>query len=152
MAFDHSACPHCRRLREERDDLIEQVLDLKEKLYGDCSMLPPASVPKCLGLSRQRSGILDALIRLEIATKHVLQATCQDYSRIGFEHTSNHVAVQVSFIRTALKPYGVCVENVHGVGYMIAPDGKRIIAELLAKERATEAAQIPQPTKEEVTL
>ena len=151
MAFDHSACPHCRRLREELEEAREELRQIRAELLAEPEKVD--ELKQLLKIPRAQMVILNQLITQKHATRRALFEVTRPatYTHHMDLRDPKIVNVYVTRLRNVLKPYGIEIENLRGIGYRISEKAKETLQNL-AKERATEAAQIPQPTKEEVTL
>lgn len=153
MAFDHSACPHCRRLREELEEAHAEIDDLKSVVVGKRGWQPP----EWLGLRASSRFMLRALVNSSgvVSTDRMIIVLREATGALTREPSSpiSLLKTQISHLRKDLAQYGIKITTVWGEGYMLDPESKRKAMLLGAeKERATEAAQKPQLTTEEVTL
>jgi DNA-binding response OmpR family regulator len=105
----------------ECDELREEIIQLKAKLYGE-----GWEAPEELGLTPGMRTILQMLFRHErvISLWLLYDATRTIPSAKGEEVSDRIIYVWVSKLRSKLKAYGMDVENVHGRGYRL-PDATR---------------------------
>lgn len=109
-----------RALEEQVADLEEEKLRLQEELdferYGEAGWEPPRE----FGLTRKEAGFLKALIGRERCTKEYLFSAI--YSVMEDPPQMKIIDVFVCKLRAKLRPYGIRIGTIWGVGYELAPD------------------------------
>lgn len=153
MAYDDSACSHCRRMREELEEAREKLRQERENVATNNGWTLPYSIRlrpsgrRLLETLVNSSGIVGNE-RLTTAMRSGVSVLKDDP-----EDPASLLKAQMSRLRKDLIPLGIKITTVWGEGYVMDAESKRK-AKMLGeqKERATEAAQKPQLTTEEVTL
>lgn len=118
-------CPLCAA----KDDLIQSLEDRVASL--EAAMMGEATPPMEYGLTAHEGRLLGMLITREQCTKEQLLAGIYS-ARADDPPEIKIVDVYVCKIRKKLKPFGIEIETLWGVGYRIAPASKARIAEALA--------------------
>lgn len=108
-----------RALEEQVADLEEEKLRLEEELdferYGEAGWEPPRE----LGLTRKEGDFLKALIVRERCTKEYLFNAI--YSVMEDPPQIKIIDVFVCKLRAKLRPHGIRIGTIWGVGYELSP-------------------------------
>lgn len=104
-----------RDLRAENDELRETIAQLREALC------PPVVYPAEWGLAPQERTVLAAMACRPVATRSALMlALFGDRDADDMPEPKN-IDVYIWKMRKKLRPHGIEIENVFGVGFRLAP-------------------------------
>jgi DNA-binding response OmpR family regulator len=112
---------------QERDELKEEVLRLREALGGS---LPDF---RFMRITSSEGKILHALLQTEMLTKGAILTTLYS-GRAGDEPDQKIVDVFVCKLRKRLTPFGIEIGTVWGRGYFMDAENKAKIRVLEARE------------------
>ena len=112
----------------EIDRLKEEIRQLREELAQiDIGFLK--------FLSKQQAGLLTGICKRDVATFAYLDNITEEhgkYDRYGGEmHQTLRTKVAVWKMRNKLRPHGITINVVRGVGYAIDDDNKQKLTELM---------------------
>lgn len=122
-----TACPHCRRLREERDEALEALRQARTPENAERL----AACMLAFKLSRQPARVLLALVT---GGRAVSSAALIDAGQFGYsDDANNFLAAIVVKLRARLRPHGVSIETVRGVGYGMRADARARAEAIMAE-------------------
>ena len=107
------------RLEDENERLRVLIIQLRK------SQVPPR-FPISWKLQNQLADILHLLIDREWISRDIFYTAILTKGNSG-----NQLDVQVSKLRKKLKPFGVRIETLWGKGYRLAPDQKKLLAQII---------------------
>jgi len=122
------------RLREEIETLKEENRQLREDIVGiDSGLLR--------FLSKQQAGLLTGICKRTVAPYAFLDHITEEHGKYnryeGDRHQNLRTKVAVCKLRHKLKPYGIEIGIMRGVGYFIDDENRTRLNELL-KEKPNE--------------
>lgn len=125
MAYDNSACPHCRRLRDERDLLEEEVTQLKERMKA--ANAEDWIWPVEFGLTATETRLVQALLHSPRECLSINQIMNHLYGERAVDDVpiGRIVTVLICKIRKKLHPHNITVKNYSGIGYGFDADTKQ---------------------------
>lgn len=114
----------------ERDELLERIRQLESELYHTDWIAPSE-----FGLTRQEQAFLACLLTREMRSHDSILTAISNGNADVDSRLSQVVACKV---RRKLKPYGIDVQRVWGIGYRISEDARQRL--LNWNDRAEKAA------------
>jgi hypothetical protein len=119
-----------QRLRDRIAEIEDELRELKQSVVKIEGVLPKI-------LSKQQSALLAAIMKLEIAPYSQLDYVTEDngkYDRYGGEmHQTLRTKVAVWKLRKKLKPYGIKIRTLRGVGYFMDDKNKAKLKQLMER-------------------
>jgi len=115
-----SALLEIARLRNENEDLREQVRQLKAVLA------PEIEVPLEWGLSASERTIVQTLIARPVATRQMIWKSL--YDGMKDDRDPKVIDVFMCKIRHKLRPAGIVISTVWGRGWALAPEWRERLA------------------------
>ena len=125
MMIDATTCRHCRTQALRVEELEETVRQLKGELYGD-GWRPPYEF--------RLTGVEELLLRMlyrheRTVSYETLFVSSRDIARTNGDDVGGDVIkVQISKLRSKLKPYGLIIGTNWGRGYYLVPDSRERLA------------------------
>ncbi len=120
-------CPHCKRFREERDEAIEALEQVRR---DEMARVSEDRVHRCASVFRLEPMPARMLLHLtngRPARRDVLR----DVAGSGASTSSNAVDVRLTRIRRALERHGITLRNRNSLGWSIdAADCAKILSML----------------------
>ena len=120
-------------------DLQDEVYSLKEQLRQlrkDVGLQPDVTLVGIL--SHQQSSLMMAIYRKRLATyaylDHITAQTGAYHRRHGPEDERNRTKVAVFKLREKLKPYGIEISVLRGMGYYLDDENKAKLEKLMEKK------------------
>lgn len=122
-----TVCPHCRRLREERDEALEALRQARTPENAERL----AACMLAFKLSRQPARVLLALVT---GGRAVSSAALIDAGELAHSDDADGLlAVVIVKLRARLRPHGVTIETVRGVGYGMSADARARAEAIMAE-------------------
>ena len=107
-------CAHC-------DELAERVRQLEAELYNTSW-----EAPREIGLTRMEARMVSAMVaRDRTCTQAFLILATRDCAGTKEDYPgSNLIDAKLCHIRRKLKPFGLAIETIWGVGFKLTPESR----------------------------
>jgi hypothetical protein len=123
------------RVQKLLSDQNAEIERLKEEIRQLREELAQIDIGFLKFLSKQQAGLLTGICKRDVATFAYLDNITEEhgkYDRYGGEmHQTLRTKVAVWKMRNKLRPHGITINVVRGVGYAIDDDNKKKLMELM---------------------
>lgn len=108
----------------------------------DRSDIEPLAYASLLGLTRTQTALLLVILDCETATRENLAVLLSKLD-LKTGNINQAVKIHIHYLRAKLKPLGIIIKTVWGIGYFISPEDKKALINIMKEKRR--GAKIARP-------